>query len=299
VTRDVALAATSRCNKDVGGTLVTETGNEPIILDSVTHLEDRHKGRVVYGGSHGGTYAAYYAAAKGVAAVVLNDAGIGREMAGVAGLRLLDQLGVPAAAVSHTTGRIGDGKHASRHGILSTVNRAALALGLKPGMPCGEALRILAAANLPPSPKPAAAEEFRFEERSVGNERVRVIGMDSISLVAAEDAGHVIVAASHGALPGGNPKLAVKVPVFAAVTNDAGRGIDDVGISRLPALDAAGIAGACVSAFSARIGDGRSMMEDGFISALNTRAAALGGEIGQSTKQFCAAMVAARLKSLG
>ncbi len=265
-----------------------------VIVDSVTHLEDKHRGKVVYGGSHAGTYAAYYAAAKGVSAVVLNDAGIGRERAGVAGLALLQKLGVPAAAVSHTTGRIGDGQHSARHGILSTVNAAAAALGLRPGMACMEALRLLAAANLAPSPKPAAAEEFRFEVPDLAKGGVKVIGMDSISLVRPEDAGHVIVAASHGALPGGKPELAVKYQVFAAVTNDADRGIDNVGISRLPALDARGIAGACVSAFSARIGDGRSMIEDGFISAINDRARALGGEIGQSTREFCAAMVAAR-----
>ena len=46
--------------------------------------------------------------------------------------------------------------------------------------------------------------------------------------------------------------------MFAAVYNDADFGVDDAGISRLPALDARGIAGACVSAWSARIGDGQS-----------------------------------------
>ena len=60
---------------------------EPIaILDSVTHLETKHNGAVAYCGSHGGIYAAYYAAYKGLAAVILNDAGIGRERAGVAGM---------------------------------------------------------------------------------------------------------------------------------------------------------------------------------------------------------------------
>ena len=56
-----------------------------ITLDSVTHLSDEHRGSVSYCASHGGTYAGYYAAKMGVGSVILNEAGIGREMAGIAG----------------------------------------------------------------------------------------------------------------------------------------------------------------------------------------------------------------------
>jgi len=47
-------------------------------------------------------------------------------------------------------------------------------------------------------------------------------------------------------------------------------------VSRLPALDARGIAAATVSAASARIGDARSTYEDGVLSRVNASAAALG-----------------------
>ena len=117
--------------------------------------------------------------------------------------------------------------------------------------------------------------------------------MDSASLVTAADAGAVVVTASHGGLLGGRPETAIKVPVFAAVYNDAGWGIDGAGVSRLPALDARGIAGACVSAFSARIGDGLSTYQDGFVSAVNATAARHGGRIGQRATDFCDAMLAA------
>jgi hypothetical protein len=69
-------------------------------------------------------------------------------------------------------------------------------------------------------------------------------------------------------------------------------GLDGAGVSRLPALEARGIAGACVSCFSARIGDARSTWADGVISALNGSAAARGGAIGQSCQAFVAAMAA-------
>ncbi len=47
-------------------------------------------------------------------------------------------------------------------------------------------------------------------------------------------------------------------------------------MSRLPALDRRGIAAATVSAASARIGEARSTYEDGILSRVNARAAALG-----------------------
>ena len=46
---------------------------------------------------------------------------------------------------------------------------------------------------------------------------------------------------SHGALLGGKPETAIKIPVFAALYNDADFGIDDAGIARLPVLEARGI----------------------------------------------------------
>jgi hypothetical protein len=277
---------------------VPAAAREPVVLDSVTHLTDEHRGCVALCMSHGGHYAAYYAAAKGVAALILNDAGVGREQAGLAGLAYLEKLGVPAASVSHRSARIGDGRDGLARGLLSFANRPAATLGVKPGLSSKQALEILAAAGLQPAGEPPSEAEHRYEIAEAGSDGVKVIVMDSISLVRPDDAGHIIVAASHGGLLGGRPETAVKYPVFAAVTNDADRGIDDAGVSRLPAMDARGIAGACVSAFSARIGDGKSTFEHGYISTLNETARKHGGEIGQSCRTFVAAMVAARARQL-
>jgi hypothetical protein len=269
-----------------------------IVLDSVTHLKPEHRGQAAYCASHGGSYAGYYAAHMGVGAVILSDAGIGREEAGLGGVRLLEELGVPAAAISHRTARIGDGQDGVARGVVSFINAPAKALGLVASMPCREALDRLAAANLAPAPAPPDQAEHRHEIPEAGRSGIKVIIMDSNSLVAPEDAQHVVISGSHGGLLGGKPETAVKYPVFAIVTNDADRGIDDAGISRLPALDERGIAGACVSAFSARIGDGKSSYEDGFISALNDVARRRGGKIGQSCRAFVAAMVEARAKDM-
>jgi hypothetical protein len=127
---------------------------------------------------------------------------------------------------------------------------------------------------------------------------VRVHAIDSAGLVLPEDQGQVVVTGSHGALLGGKPETAIKIAVFAAIYNDADFGIEDAGIARLPVLDKRGIAGACVSAWSARIGDGQSTYRDGYVTAINARAARCGAEIGISAKELVARLVAARMKEL-
>ncbi|MBV8777342.1 MAG: hypothetical protein JO258_09120 [Alphaproteobacteria bacterium] len=67
----------------------------------------------------------------------------------------------------------------------------------------------------------------------------------------------IVVTGSHGGLLGGKPETALKYDVAGALYNDAGLGIDEAGVSRLPALDRRGIPAATVAASSARIGDAR------------------------------------------
>jgi hypothetical protein len=268
----------------------------PLIFDSVTVFPSEARGHAAIAASHGGTYAAYCAAKAGVKAVLLCDAGVGRERAGIGGLAYLEQLGVAAAAISHRSARIGDGADCFARGRISFVNAYAAAAGVTPGMPAREALDRLERMDAPPSPIPPTMQESRHEISETNG--VRVFALDSNALVTPQDAGHIMLTGSHGGLLGGRAATAVKYDVFAAVYNDAGFGIDDAGISRLPALEARGIAGACVSAFSARIGDGQSTLRDGFVSALNAHAAACGGEIGISATELVARLVAARVKEL-
>ncbi|WP_270933986.1 hypothetical protein, partial [Falsiroseomonas oryzae] len=199
--------------------------------------------------------------------------------------------GQPAACVGHLTARIGDGADMMARGRLSAVNAPAAALGLTEGMAAAEALRILARSPTLPIAAVGAMDEARREIKGAGRAGVRVFVLDSNGLVGPSDAGHVVVTGSHGGLLGGRPETAVKAQVLAALYNDAGIGVDQAGISRLPALQARGIAGACVSCFSARIGDGMSTWTDGYVSALNEVAARRGGMIGQSARDFVAAIL--------
>jgi hypothetical protein len=253
-----------------------------VLADTATKLGPAARNGVIVTGSHGGRYAAYLTLKAHPRAVIHNDAGIGRDEAGIAVIRMAQALGVAAATLSHATCRIGDAADMMARGIVSRTNAIALALGVNAGMAGREAaLRLLAARASGREPEPV--EEAR---RVLANAAWRrsVVLIDSASLIAPEDAGRIIVTGSHGALVGGSPAMALRVDGFAAVFSDAGVGADGAGLTRLPALDARAIAGLTVSAASARIGDAASLYEDGVISHANATALRLGARTGEHLK---------------
>jgi hypothetical protein len=253
-----------------------------IITDSVTLLDDASEGTVVVCGSHGGVVAGLFAAAAGVGGVVFNDAGVGKEQAGVAGLRLIEQYGIAAAAVDHRTARIGDGEDCRATGVVSFVNRWASQAGVQIGMTAAEAAERMAVWQGPSRASPRPSSPAEQEPQLLQDGCPRVLALDSVSQVSWSMAGSVILGGSHGGIVNGR---AIKAPVRAAFFNDAGRGKDDAGISRLPALDVCCIPGATVSAMSARIGDGRDTYESGTISHANAAARALGVHPDQSAAE--------------
>jgi hypothetical protein len=255
-----------------------------VVLHSITKLTSAHVGQVVIAASHGGVYAGYCAALGRARAVILNDAGVGRDRAGIAALGYLDGLGMAAATADSQSCRIGDGDDMSACGIVSHVNATAAALGCAPGQSVQECAERLRAAAPFEATVPRQAEA-RVTARE-GNGEPRVVVIDSVSLVVAEDAGAIVVTASHGGLLGGDPASAIKADARAAVYCDAGFGKDRAGVTRLPALDRRGIAAMTVSAESARIGDGRSVYADGIVSCVNRTAAAMGVAVGDSTQAF-------------
>jgi hypothetical protein len=253
-----------------------------LVADSITRVGPSAAGAIVVNGSHGGIYAAYVAAKLRVAAAVFNDAGVGRDQAGVAGLDYLAGLGISAAAVSHDTARIGDGPDMMARGVVTHANAPAIALGCQSGTACREAAAALQRAS-PGRGEPPPALEAAFLLMAGPP---AVWALDSASLVGAEHAGAVVVTGSHGGLLGGRPDTALKADALAALFNDAGIGIDEAGVTRLPALDRRGIAVGTVAASSARIGDARSTYEDGILTRVNQRAAVLGIAPGMTAREF-------------
>lgn len=248
----------------------------PLVTDSITRIPPGAAGRPIVCASHGGLYSAHCALKEKVSSVIFNDAGIGREHAGVAGLILLDRHGIPAAAVSHLSARIGDGRDCLRRGVVSTVNESARTIGANRGM-SAESVWQLFASCAPAAPLNGCVGELaeaRFEVPGFGD--MPVIAMDSNSLVTPTDRNAIVITGSHGGLLGGDPRSAIKTAVFAAVYNDADVGIDNAGLGRLVPLNERGIAAVTVSAWSARIGDARSTLADGVVSFVNERAKSLG-----------------------
>jgi len=241
-----------------------------LVVDSITKLPPNAGGAVAIAASHGGVYPAWLAATAGLRGVVLHDAGVGLDEAGVAGLAYLDALGHPAATVSHTSARIGDGSDLARRGVISRVNATAAAVGCAPGMAAVDCADRFESVAVSASVAPTQPQS-RFTLRSrVGGVSRRaggplVIGLDSISLARRGDEPAVLVSGSHGGLLGG---------VAAA------------GISRLAALDRRGVPAATVDAFTARIGSARSTWETGIVSHVNRAAAALGARPGMACQKL-------------
>jgi hypothetical protein len=258
---------------------------EIVAAESVARLGDV-AGKVLVAGSHGGVIAAYFGAKAGVHALVLNDAGIGKDRAGIAGLIYLEEIGMTAAAVDFTSARIGDGADMLARGVISHANAFAALCGVVAGQSCRDAAERMRRAVAPHgAPPPYAEGRWRLD-----GGRPEVWALDSVGMIEPADVGRILVIGSHGALHGGRPESALAVDAAAAVFNDAGVGADRIGITRLPVLAARGIPAATVDCMSARIGDGRSIWETGLISHVNLIAMQRGAVSCMSARDFIKTM---------
>ena len=123
------------------------TTQHPLILfDSIGYISERRGPQaVIVCGSHGGTSAAGYVLALRAMphAVFFNDAGFGKDDAGIAGLPQLDARGVIAAVYAHTSARIGDSADGLANGVITHANQAAQAAGIRTGQTVIELARRL------------------------------------------------------------------------------------------------------------------------------------------------------------
>jgi hypothetical protein len=121
---------------------VLPSGNDGhvLLLDSIAEILPEDAGRLVVSGSHGGVSAAQFAIAVPLRGCFLNDAGLGKDDAGIAGLEMLPY---PAAAYSHMSARIGDAADAWANGRLTHINDAGRAAGWRAGQSVQDAARML------------------------------------------------------------------------------------------------------------------------------------------------------------
>ena len=147
---------------DTRGAIVYE-GLEGTVtaLVSVSFATSAHTGHVLCAGSHTAAVTGRYVAAYAfpVAGIIGNDAGVGKDQSGIAGLALLQASGIPAASVAALSACIGSGQstYAARNDLL-TATRSRRSAG------CGQA-------NQPTMPVWRCSASIKGPGRSAKGER--------------------------------------------------------------------------------------------------------------------------------
>lgn len=262
-------------------------GGRALVFDSATHVESwvaeqvvAAKGDVVVAASYAGVLCArMILCAQPLAAIGL-DCAIGKDGAGIAGLWFYEALSIPGAAVDTQTAEMGNGLDLWESGVISRVNDCAQKFGLAPGMTVQQAVDALLTGSRTP-------EHFDSTRRRVihtSAEGRSIVCTDSIAYALPEDRErNVLCTAGHT----GRSVVDYfrQFRPWGFICSDGGVGKNGSGISALADVDADGIAGASVSALTARMGDGQSTYFDGVISACNRTAAAKGVKVGQTARE--------------
>ena len=104
-----------------------------VLIDSVTEVQADDAGAIIVTGSHAGMSVVNYTLAYPIQAAFFNDAGVGKDDAGIAALAILQDNGIPAGTVAHTSARIGDATDTYTNGVISHVNQVAESFGINAG----------------------------------------------------------------------------------------------------------------------------------------------------------------------
>ncbi|MCO5105770.1 MAG: hypothetical protein M9907_01685 [Burkholderiaceae bacterium] len=124
---------------------------ELLLLDTITAIDGSCAGAVIVSGSHGGVSSSGFVerAAARPRAVLFNDAGVGKDRAGIVALERLEALGVACATYSHDSARIGDAGDGYENGVVTHVNAGARQAGVRAGERVRDAVRSLGAPGYP------------------------------------------------------------------------------------------------------------------------------------------------------
>jgi hypothetical protein len=203
---------------------------------------------------------------------LFNDAGVGKDAAGIAGLDIASRFDMGAAAVSHESARIGSGQETHDSGVVTFLNGCAESAGVVIGMTAADASRRLARRHHDVTrPRPRSPRDDAPTLLVSGP--IRAHAFDSISQAVGPFEGTIAVTGSHGGIVAGR---AIRVPLSGAFFNDAGGGKEGAGMTRLPLLDAQDTPAATVGHRTARIGDGCDTYRSGVLTHVNVAARRLG-----------------------
>lgn len=124
--------------------VVKEMGKARIVIvDTSSEVDQSNNMDIIITGSHGGVNACEYMGNMKIKGMVSNDAGIGKNEAGIAGMKALDKYDIPAVAVATMSAKIGNGTSTYEQGKVSATNELAKKLGISEGISAREAADIM------------------------------------------------------------------------------------------------------------------------------------------------------------
>ena len=166
-----------------------------LVGDSLTYVAEPARNDVVVCGSFAGSATVSIPLRQGVRGVIAHEAGVGKDGAGIGGLKLADRHGVPVAAVETMSARIADGDSLYR-GKISQVNNVAAALGVQAGMLTADAAKLMLDAPVGSSAEIEGAVDEELHEMHA-SESGKIIAAWSILLVEGQQPNNVYCVASH------------------------------------------------------------------------------------------------------
>lgn len=110
---------------------------EPVgvsFYDSISYIKYSDKNKIIISGSHGGMPSVKYAVENNAFGAIFNDAGVGKNSAGISGLSYLDDHNILGIAVSANSAEIGNAKDSYDNGVISSCNNLANEYGAQNGM---------------------------------------------------------------------------------------------------------------------------------------------------------------------
>ena len=254
-----------------------------ILLDSLGDLQPDNSSPILVCGSHCGDNGTFARKLKNcrVKAVFLNNAGIGKNQAGISGLSHYEAENIVACAVDHFSAEIGVARDTWESGIISHTSTLAEEIGIKIGDFVKEAVaKIINLIDLPTSTQKNKNSESLIIEKKENSSKVdlkkqiqtqidgvNITVADSITFLNESNAGDIVVCGSHGGVSAGH--YAQKHCLKAVFFNDAGIGKNNAGAKSLESLSDAGILACTVDCMSAEIFNGQDILDNGIITVCN------------------------------
>jgi hypothetical protein len=243
---------------------------------------------VIVIGSYCGTRVLAPIFTHGAKAVIATDAGIGKDEAGISGLKHGETIGVPVATIAVLSAETSNGR-STLLGEISRANAQARALGVAPGMPAYEAAALLAKA---PAGKPIPTSPGEEEKAVVVEEtpKGRIWAAPGTTAIREKIPNDIVCSGANSSRVSSDGVL--RMGAKGSIANDAGIAKNHSAVEGVMILGERGIPSAAVSTLSARLGEGLSTWNDGIISVVNQVAAARGVKVGMSAKEAARLMLA-------